>query len=232
MDRLPPIPAPGAEDYGRVPAPVDWGEPLVDLAHVAPEIGYAAVYFRAGRPGGMERCLLRETVVQKLKQVAAALPEGYTLLVYDGLRPLSVQRSLYEDCKAAMRAAHPELGEGALADLVADYVAYPCADPARPAPHTTGGAVDLTLCRDGVPLDMGTDFDDATPRAWVDDLERHPKNPAARDNRRLLYHAMVGAGFASYRCEWWHFSYGERLWAMETGHIPLYGFRKECEERE
>ena len=31
-------------------------------------------------------------------------------------------------------------------------------------------------------------------------------------NRRLLYWAMTGAGFANYPYEWWHFDWGTQFW--------------------
>ncbi len=226
------IPRPETGDWTKVPAPEECGEELVDLGDVAPEISYGAFYRRAGRPGAMERCWVRKSVAQRLKKAAQSLPEGYSLLVFDALRPLSVQKSLYEECWAGMKAAHTNATDEELTVLVDDFVAYPRTDPACPAPHTTGGAVDITLCRDGKPLDMGTEFDDNTQRAWADYFERNAENLTARENRRMLYHAMVGAGFVSYECEWWHFAYGERLWALRTGNRPIYGFRRECEERE
>ena len=114
---------------------------------------------------------------------------------------------------------------------LSDFVARPVKRLDRPAPHTTGGAVDLTLCRDGVPLDMGTGFDDLTPLAYTDALERDC--PAgleeARDNRRMLYHLMTAVGFVNYSCEWWHYAYGERQWAVRTGKVPFYGFHPLCD---
>jgi hypothetical protein len=38
-------------------------------------------------------------------------------------------------------------------------------------------------------------------------------NEEARANRRLLYWLMVDAGFASNPSEWWHFSFGDQMWA-------------------
>ena len=35
----------------------------------------------------------------------------------------------------------------------------------------------------------------------------------ARANRRLLYWLMIDAGFASNPSEWWHFSFGDQMWA-------------------
>lgn len=230
MPECVPIPPYPEIDWANIPPPMECGEELVDLAEIAPEIAYAASYAERGLPGALEQCLVRYTVAQRLKQAAASLPEGYTLLIYDALRPLSVQRHLYNESKEKLEQEHPELNREELLELVDQFVAFPRTDPARPAPHTTGGAVDLTLCKDGVLLDMGTEFDDNTPRAYTRWLEEHNENPAARDNRRILYAAMTGAGFYSYDCEWWHFAYGERLWAGNEKTIPRYSFHPRCEE--
>jgi D-alanyl-D-alanine dipeptidase len=39
----------------------------------------------------------------------------------------------------------------------------------------------------------------------------------ARANRELLARALRGAGLVNYPTEWWHWSYGDRYWALVTG---------------
>jgi D-alanyl-D-alanine dipeptidase len=39
----------------------------------------------------------------------------------------------------------------------------------------------------------------------------------ARSNRRLLYWLMTEGGFASNPNEWWHFSWGDQMWARLSG---------------
>ena len=230
-DFLSPIPAPAAEDWSRVPPPVDCGEALVDPTALSPQILYDASYSQQGLPG-LETCLLREVVAQKLVLAADQLPQGYAILIFDALRPLSVQRAIYEQFKARFLREKPGISEEELTALLDDFVAKPVKRLERPAPHTTGGAVDLTLCKDGLPLDMGTGFDDLTDLARTDALEH--ACPAgfeqARDNRRLLYNLMTSVGFVNYRCEWWHYAYGERQWAVRTGKSPFYGFCLVCDD--
>ncbi|QNP68429.1 dipeptidase [Streptomyces roseirectus] len=46
----------------------------------------------------------------------------------------------------------------------------------------------------------------------------------ARANRRLLIDALGAVGLVNYPTEWWHWSYGDRYWAMVTGAAcALYG---------
>ncbi|WP_243737176.1 M15 family metallopeptidase [Halomonas ventosae] len=34
----------------------------------------------------------------------------------------------------------------------------------------------------------------------------------------MLYHAMRGAGFSNLPSEWWHYDFGNQLWAHYGGH--------------
>lgn len=71
--------------------------------------------------------------------------------------------------------------------------------------HPKGLAVDVTLARlDGQYFDMGSDFDDFSPRAHVD-AEGLTRQQA--DNRQLLRAVMSQAGFRQWPYEWWHFDY-------------------------
>lgn len=228
---LSPIPVPTTEDWSRVPPPVDCGEALVDPTALSSRIIYDASYRKQGLPG-LETCLLRETVARKLVLAADKLPQGCAIWIFDALRPLSVQRAIYEQFRARFLREKPGISEEELERLLSDFVAKPVKRLHRPAPHTTGGAVDLTLCRDGLPLDMGTGFDDLTALARTDALERSCPTgfEQARNNRRLLYNLMTSVGFVNYQCEWWHYAYGERQWAVLTGKAPFYGFCPDCDD--
>lgn len=95
-----------------------------------------------------------------------------------------------------------------------EFVASPNADPRCPPPHRTGGAVDVYLIdrATGVPLPMGTEPDEAALASATRHFEEHPHAPFTA-NRRLLFHAMTGAGFTNYFGEWWHYDYGNQRWA-------------------
>jgi D-alanyl-D-alanine dipeptidase len=86
--------------------------------------------------------------------------------------------------------------------------------------------MDLTLrWIDGEALWMGSLFDDATALAARDRFESlAPDNfsfsdQEAQANRRLLHWLMTEEGFAGHPEEWWHFSWGDQLWAALT-HAP------------
>jgi len=70
--------------------------------------------------------------------------------------------------------------------------------------HCRGIAIDLTLvCKDGKELNMGTDFDDLTEKAYIiyDGISDEIKA-----NRLILKKIMETAGFISIKNEWWHFN--------------------------
>jgi D-alanyl-D-alanine dipeptidase len=78
--------------------------------------------------------------------------------------------------------------------------------------------VDLTLCApDGTELDLGTALD-ATPEASANACYTAAPGipPAARRNRAVLGTALAAAGLVNYPTEWWHWSYGDRYWALMT----------------
>ena len=121
------------------------------------------------------------------------------------------------------RRQHPQAEEAELLTRTREFVSLPSRDPAAPSPHLTGGAVDVTLCDDdGIPLDMGTLFDEAVPASHTDHYEHldtsSTEHRHVRDNRRLLYHAMRQQGFTNLPSEWWHFDLGDQLWAHYGGH--------------
>ena len=80
---------------------------------------------------------------------------------------------------------------------------------------------------------MGSLFDDVTQIAHRDRFERGSdaisfSDEEARANRRLLHWVMTQAGFAGHPDEWWHFSYGDQLWAALTGApAAVYGLAQQ-----
>jgi D-alanyl-D-alanine dipeptidase len=130
------------------------------------------------------RCLVHQSLAPGLVTAADILrAKGYNLVFWDCYRPQAVQVRMFE--------------------VVPDpnWVARP-GNFARS--HTAGRSVDVTLTdAAGHLLDMGTDFDDFSPRALA--YATDGVTPAAQANRALLRSAMVAGGFAPYSGEWWHF---------------------------
>jgi D-alanyl-D-alanine dipeptidase len=68
----------------------------------------------------------------------------------------------------------------------------------------------------GTELDMGTGFDFFGPEAAPYYFEEHEGNKEARENRKLLRNAMFEEEFTINNEEWWHFDYGNQVWAFEA----------------
>ncbi|GIF69026.1 D-alanyl-D-alanine dipeptidase [Asanoa ishikariensis] len=187
----------------------DTGEAMVDLRTV----DELRVDDRLADPAGAY-AHMREGAVSRLLAAQRSLPAGLRLLVVEAYRPLSLQRSYFNDYQSELRALYPGWDEERVYVEASKYVSPPSV-----APHSTGGTVDLTLVGpDGRELDMGTAVNDSpvasgnacfTAAAHISAL--------ARRNRYVLGTALRLAGFANYPTEWWHWSYGDRYWALGTG---------------
>jgi zinc D-Ala-D-Ala dipeptidase len=174
--------------------------------------------------GAIDALWLRRTVGRKLANVNARLaPAGLALFLFDAWRPDAVQIYFHDVwMPRRVRERRPDLDQDAVVAEVERYWSAPTIDPAAPAPHRTGGAVDLTIVdARGAHLFMGSVFDDPSPVSHTDAFEGVADESfsaeEARANRRMLYWLMTEQGFANHPDEWWHFSYGDRIWAALTG---------------
>jgi D-alanyl-D-alanine dipeptidase len=174
-----------------------------------------------GESFGPGRALVRVSVAQRLAQARDALPQGVGLRVVDGYRTAAAQRAIISSYAAQLRAAHPAAGAAELDRLISRFVA-----PLAVAPHVAGAAADLTLVDcSGRELDLGTPVD-ATPEQSEGACYFGAPlvGRRARANRELLARVLRGAGLVNYPTEWWHWSYGDRYWALVTGaQAALYG---------
>lgn len=176
--------------------------------------------------GATDKLMLRRSVVEKLLRVnARAATAGLELFLFDAWRPRAVQAYFHDVwMPRELQRRDPLLTGARLTEEVERYWAAPSADENSPAPHATGGAVDLTLrWKDGEALWMGSLFDDVTRLAARDRFEALAadnfsfSDQEARANRRLLHWLMIEEGFAGHPEEWWHFSWGDQMWAALTG---------------
>ncbi len=176
--------------------------------------------------GAVPDLLVRTSVGEKLARINARLgAAGLELYVFDAWRPRAVQAYFHDVwMPAELMRRNPALTATALTEDVERYWAAPSIDADSPAPHATGAAIDLTIrWVDGDPLWMGSIFDDATALAHrdrfetLDDATLSFSDEEARANRRLLHWVMAEEDFAGHPDEWWHFSWGDQLWAALTG---------------
>jgi D-alanyl-D-alanine dipeptidase len=157
---------------------------------------------------------LRLGVAERLLAAQDLLPRGLQLLIIEGYRPLALQTAYFQRYSDELRQAHPEWSE----DVVRREASRSLSPP-EIGPHVAGAAVDLTLCTaSGRELPMGgevnADPEDDNGSCYT----AAPGLPAeAADNRRLLFDTLTAVGLVNYPTEWWHWSYGDRYWALATG---------------
>ncbi|MEV5528282.1 M15 family metallopeptidase [Streptomyces prunicolor] len=192
---------------------VECGEPLVDVSDVL------LVDDRKNDTGA--ELHLRQGVLDRLLEAQALLPDGLRLLFVEGYRPPALQRRYFEGYGDELRAAHPDWPADRIRTAASRYVS-----PPEIAPHSAGAAVDLTLAdADGRELDMGTPMN-ANPEQSDGACYTGADNitAAAAAHRAVLGKALGAAGLVNYPTEWWHWSYGDRYWALMSGApAALYG---------
>ncbi len=149
----------------------------------------------------------RKSVVEKLYMVAAELKkEGYGLHVFQIYRSPEEQAGRKESVRKELRKSHPDLSQEDYERLVDLNVA------GVGGGHQSGGAVDLTICdKDGNDLDMGTRYLEHNNKTITE--SKHIESEQ-KLYRRILKEEMQRAGFINYPAEWWHYAYGDRMWAV------------------
>ncbi|MGW6392954.1 M15 family metallopeptidase [Streptomyces sp. NPDC055103] len=164
---------------------------------------------------------LRSGVLDRLLEAQALLPRGLRLLFVEGYRPPSLQREYFEEYAGQLRALHADWSEERIHSAASRYVS-----PPDIAPHSAGAAVDLTLAdADGRERDLGTRMN-ADPEESEGACYTHAPNigEEARANRELLGDVLSAAGLVNYPTEWWHWSFGDRYWALLSGKdAAVYG---------
>ena len=161
--------------------------------------------------GPLNHCYLQPDVADKLALANSYLAEkglGYRLLVYDGVRPRSIQQMMWD----------------ALDSLPVKERTNYVSNPNSGSQHNFGAAVDLTIADStGQALDMGTPYDYfgelAYPKLQWELLEQGKLTRKQVDNRSLLRGVMYQAGFFGIGTEWWHFNSCRRAKAREIYQI-------------
>ncbi|WP_242891177.1 M15 family metallopeptidase [Actinomadura litoris] len=183
------------------------GEPLVDVREFL-------LVDRRSQDDSDGYFYLRRGVFERLRQAEAALPLGMRFLVVEGYRPLAVQRRYFDDYARGLRVEHGDWTDGQVRAAASRFVS-----PVEIAPHSAGAAVDLTLVDDGgSKLDLGTPMN-ASPEESGGRCYTAASGigDAARELREVMGAALASAGLVNYPTEWWHWSFGDRYWALITG---------------
>lgn len=188
------------------------GDQLVDLAFSVPELAFMPLDVNPQRSRAYT--FLRGEVAQRLLQAQQMLPEGYRLLLSEGYRPYDLQDYYFSKYRRRLLDADPTLSSHDADVAVTEFVS-----PPDLAPHVSGAAIDLTLSdADGEELDMGSPIDTSPQESGGACYFAAPNiSRAARQNRVILAIALTSSGLVNYPTEWWHWSFGDRYWALMTG---------------
>ncbi len=186
-------------------------------------------YYSQKIPGTRKNMIAREIVVDRIYQASKLLSPSHFFKIFDTFRTIKTQEYLFTATCNKIRNSYPGLNEDAITLSAQKYCAHPFLKKHfEIPPHNTGGAIDLTICdkRINRALNFGTVFDCNTALAETDFFEKkfHRKygvnekewNEIKR-NRRILYHLMKEYGFINYCKEWWHYSFGDCIWANVLG---------------
>jgi D-alanyl-D-alanine dipeptidase len=134
------------------------------------------------------RCLVHESMAPGLAAAAKTLgAQGNVLVFWDCYRPHDVQVKMFQVVPNPAWVAKP--GPYAKSHEAGRSVDVTLADPAMKCPRCL--------------VDMGTDFDDFSPRATA--FATDGVTADQRANRARLRDAMSAGGLAVYSGEWWHF---------------------------
>jgi len=147
--------------------------------------------------GGLNNAYLQKEVAESLIECQVFLKNidsSLTLLVYDAVRPRSVQQYMWD-----------------YLDLPINEKIKFVSNPKNGSVHNYGAAVDLTIAHsNGVALDMGAGYDDirqiAYPKLESKFLGTGELTKTQLKNRQLLRKIMKHGHFSNIPTEWWHFN--------------------------
>lgn len=155
---------------------------------------------------------IRTEIRQRIEAASAMLPDDLAFMIYEAYRSRQQQQCLWDPVYEKLQCDNPEWSAEEVYVEASRRIAPP---DGFGSGHQAGAAVDITLATlDRRPLDMGTRIND-----FISGLTEtaSPVADHSRENRNILVSTLARVGLANYPEEWWHFSYGDRLWAEVTG---------------
>lgn len=152
-------------------------------------------FFRKNFYSSLKTCYVQDETAQKAAKAQHELKRinsSYSLLIYDGARPGSVSRLMYEQFRGSPLQV---------------YVA----DPEHGSMHNYGAAVDAVIVdKNGRELDMGPNpfrkNNIELVKLLIDIKSKKKLTAQQKENRLLLKKVMTKAGFRPISLEWWHFN--------------------------
>ncbi|WP_017651516.1 M15 family metallopeptidase [Fortiea contorta] len=206
---------------------VECGEQLGEIPLELFAVESPHPYEKLGAPyGEISPYYLRQSVIKRLiaaQNYLQLLRRNWRIQIFDAYRPVAVQQFMVDYSFATEIKQRgltiAELSPNQLREIweaVYQIWAVPSLDLQTPPPHSTGAAVDITLVDNtGEIVNMGSPIDELSERSHPDYYANnsHPQAEYYHSHRQLLRDVMIQAGFQRNPKEWWHFSYGDQMWA-------------------
>ena len=166
--------------------------------------------------------MIRLGVYKKMLKMLEILPQNVGIAYFEGLRPLYKQKEYFDKkFKEILREVKDkEIAYQETTKHVSPFIS-------NIPTHATGAAIDFTLFftddQGEELMDMGK-FDVIFGPNDQQETFSENTSPEQRENRLMLLKAATEAGLVNYGFEWWHFSYGDKMWAYVTKQkAAIYG---------
>ncbi len=212
-------------------------EPLVAIADGIITID-PHPYMSLGAPyGDRSPFFVRQGILERLQKSQAYLQRirpYWQIAIFDAYRPIPVQQFMVDYSFAQLVKSKgleinslSEKQKNSLSAEVMKFWAIPSHDPKTPPPHSTGAAIDVTLFdAQDREVNLGSPIDEISDRSLPNYFANSSdaKEMEFHRDREFLNQVMTHSGFQRHPNEWWHFSYGDQLWAwIGNEKIAIYG---------
>lgn len=161
------------------------------------------------RIGGVEYpILLRRTIIKKLIAVTKNLPNKYKLQIDSGYRSLETQQNIWNSRYKYFKLKNPSKSPAEIKSMTNKLIFNP---KLGTPPHSTGAAVDISLLDENlqeINLSAPLPYFFNEPQLKSDKISRK-----SQKLRNLIRKLMLEQGFAPHPQEYWHFSFGDKIWA-------------------
>ena len=165
---------------------------------------------------------VRKTISEKLYKASETLPEGINIVLIEGYRTLKSQQELWDKKFQKLRDENLSWTN----EQIEQQIRLVVAKPSPLANHHCGGAVDVTLAySDGTLIDCGTPYpSEAMGAEWYKKFQMLSSEitDEQKANREILRKAMETEDFIWYPGEWWHYCYGDRMWAVYSNQTECF----------
>ncbi|MBL1209612.1 M15 family metallopeptidase [Geminocystis sp. GBBB08] len=212
--------------YQTIPI-IECNQPLVPIPDDQFILETPPPYVKLGADyQGTSPYFVRKEVLERLFKAKNKLKEikpHWQIKIFDAYRPVTVQQFMVDytfNSICCDRHIDSNLLTGeqkaSIYQEVYQIWAIPSNNPLTPPPHSTGSAIDLTLVdENGLEVNMGGEIDELSERSNPN-YYKNSTNSQERvfhENREILLEIMTKGEFRQHQGEWWHFSYGDQMWA-------------------